>query len=83
MTRSVTGAVSTCVVVAAGGYSYLVIAELGDEPVLIGDASRPVAVKPVLEGSGLPIPSLPFRSTSLISVLIRLRTLRSWVCHHT
>ena len=31
------------------------------------------------KGSGLPIPSLPFRSTSLIGVLIRFRTLRRFI----
>ena len=45
-------ALSTSVAVPASGYSYLVLTELVDEPVLIGDASRPVAVKPVLEGFG-------------------------------
>jgi len=36
-----------------------------------------------LSGSGLPIPSLPLRWISAMSWLIRLRTLRSWACHHT
>src|SRR5665647_452347 len=54
--------VSTCVVVAASGYSYLVLTELVNEPVLIGDAPRPVAVKPTFEGLGFtdPLIAVPF-----------------------
>ena len=52
------------VVIAASGYSDLVAGYLVDQSVLVGDASRPVAVESVLEGLGLADANVGFTNGS-------------------
>ena len=57
----------------------VVIRDEVDQAIRIVDAAGPRAGEDVPEGSGLPMPANGSRSASVISWLMRLRVLRSWV----